>query len=103
MPGIAGMSVMSTTFSALAMNITFLREHGRPQAHPRHAAADRLLPRRASPANAVTNAAIQVAIVVLAGKLFFGIGWPKDWLELVVFVVARRRLLRRRSASRSRT
>src|SRR3977135_2712363 len=27
-PGIAGMSVMSTTFSALAMNITFLREQG---------------------------------------------------------------------------
>src|SRR5947199_10005327 len=27
-PGIAGMSVMSTTFSALAMNMTFLRETG---------------------------------------------------------------------------
>src|SRR3954469_9423113 len=27
-PGIAGMSVMSTTFSALAMNLTFLREQG---------------------------------------------------------------------------
>src|SRR6478672_13249797 len=27
-PGIAGMSVMSTTFSALAMNMTFLREQG---------------------------------------------------------------------------
>ena len=27
-PGIAGMSVMATTFSALAMNITFLREQG---------------------------------------------------------------------------
>src|SRR5205807_832249 len=25
-PGIAGMSVMSTTFTALAMNVTFLRE-----------------------------------------------------------------------------
>src|SRR5436305_14584134 len=27
-PGIAGMSVMSTTFSALTMNLTFLREQG---------------------------------------------------------------------------
>ena len=27
-PGIAGMAVMSTTFSALAMNITYLRESG---------------------------------------------------------------------------
>src|SRR5256885_9206393 len=27
-PGIAGMSVMSTTFSALAFNLTFLREAG---------------------------------------------------------------------------
>src|SRR4030081_2427605 len=27
-PGIAGMSVMSTTFSALAFNMTFLREEG---------------------------------------------------------------------------
>src|SRR5207245_3202531 len=27
-PGIAGMSVMSTTFSALAFNMTFLREQG---------------------------------------------------------------------------
>src|SRR2546425_507656 len=38
--------------------------------------------------NAVTNAAIQIALVVLAGKAFFGIGWPKDWFELVVFTVA---------------
>src|SRR6188508_2902102 len=51
-PGIAGMSIMATTF------------------------------------NALTNAAIQIAIVVLAGKLFFHLGWPKDWLELAVFTVA---------------
>jgi ABC-2 type transport system permease protein len=25
---------------------------------------------------------------VLAGRLFFGVGWPKDWVALVVFVVA---------------
>jgi ABC-2 type transport system permease protein len=86
-PGIAGMSIMSTTFSALAMNMTFLREQGvlkRMRGTP--------LPSGAYlsgiAANAVTNAAIQIALVVLAGRVFFGLGWPKDWLELLVFVVA---------------
>ena len=77
---------MSTTFTALAYNIVFLRERG-------------VLKRiRGTPlptgsyfggvaANAVTNTALQIAIVVLAGRLFFGIGWPKDWAELIVFVV----------------
>jgi ABC-2 type transport system permease protein len=84
-PGIAGMSIMSTTFSALAMNITFLREQGvlkRMRGTP--------LPTgsylAAIAANAVTNAFIQLGIIVLAGKLFFGIGWPKDWAELAVYV-----------------
>ena len=36
----------------------------------------------------VSNAFVQVVIVVLAGRLFFGIGWPKNWLELAVFSVA---------------
>jgi ABC-2 type transport system permease protein len=86
-PGIAGMSLMSTTFTALAMNLTFLREQGvlkRMRGTP--------LPSGAYlagiAANAVTNAAIQMALVVVAGRLFFGIGWPKDWLELGVFLVA---------------
>ena len=86
-PSIAGMSVMSTTFTALAYNIVFLRERG-------------VLKRiRGTPlptgsyfggvaANAVTNTALQVAIVVLAGRLFFGIGWPQHWGELIVFVLA---------------
>ena len=85
-PGIAGMSVMSTTFSALAMNITFLREQGvlkRMRGTP--------LPSGAYlggvAANAVTNASIQLALVILAGRLFFGIGWPRDWVELIVFMV----------------
>jgi len=86
-PAIAALSVMSTTFTALAYNIVYLRERG-------------VLKRvRGTPlptvsyfggvmANAVTNAALQIAIVVLAGKLVFGIGWPRDWAELAVFVVA---------------
>jgi ABC-2 type transport system permease protein len=86
-PAIAGMSVMSTTFTALAYNIVFLRERG-------------VLKRiRGTPlptisyfggvaANAVTNTVLQIAIITLAGKLFFGIGWPLHWIELVVFVLA---------------
>jgi ABC-2 type transport system permease protein len=83
-PGILGMSVMSTTFNALAMNITFLREegvlkriHGTPMPATSYLAG--------VAANAISNAAVQVVIVVLAGRVFFGIGWPKDWLELAVF------------------
>ena len=86
-PAIAGMSVMSTTFTALAYNIVFLRERGvlkRIRGTP--------LPTGAYfggvAANAVTNTALQIAIVVLAGRLFFGIGWPRDWIELIVFVAA---------------
>jgi ABC-2 type transport system permease protein len=86
-PGIAGLAVMSTTFSALAMNLTFLREQGvlkRMRGTP--------LPSGAYltgiAANAVTNALIQIAIVVVAGRAFFGIGWPRDWVALAVFVVA---------------
>jgi ABC-2 type transport system permease protein len=86
-PAIAGMSVMSTTFTALAYNIVFLRERG-------------VLKRiRGTPlptgsyfggvaANALTNTALQIAIVVLAGRLVFGIGWPEHWGELIVFVLA---------------
>jgi len=86
-PAIAGMSVMSTTFTALAYNIVFLRERG-------------VLKRiRGTPlptisyfggvaANAVTNTALQIGIVIIAGRLFFGIGWPLDWLSLILFVIA---------------
>jgi ABC-2 type transport system permease protein len=83
-PGILGMSVMSTTFNALAMNITFLREEGvLKRIHGTPMPAGSYLAGVA--ANAVSNAAVQVVIVVVAGKLFFGLGWPKDWLVLGVF------------------
>src|SRR5438270_13907262 len=83
-PAIAGMSVMSTTFTALAYNIVFLRERG-------------VLKRiRGTPlptisyfagvaANAVTNTALQIVIIDLAGKLLFGIGWPAHVDCLIVF------------------
>ena len=84
-PGIAGMSVLSTTFSALAFNMTFLRERGilkrirgTPLPEGSYLSAIAL--------NAVTNAAVQVGLVVVAGRLFFGVGWPDDWVALAVFV-----------------
>ena len=40
-PGVAGMGVLATTFTALAFNLTVLRERGRAQAHPRHPDARR--------------------------------------------------------------
>jgi ABC-2 type transport system permease protein len=86
-PGILGLSVMSTTFNALAMNLTFLREegvlkriHGTPMPPVSYLVGLVM--------NAVSNAFVQVVIVVIAGRLFFGIGWPKDWLELVIFAAA---------------
>jgi ABC-2 type transport system permease protein len=84
-PGIAGMSVMSTTFVALAFNMTFLREQGvlkRIRGTPMPSGAYL----GAIALNAVTNTLIQIAIVVVAGHAFFGLGWPPDPLELVVFV-----------------
>ncbi|HEV3047479.1 MAG TPA: ABC transporter permease [Solirubrobacteraceae bacterium] len=86
-PMIAGMSVMSTTFTALAYNLVFLRERG-------------VLTRiRGTPlpgisyfggvaANAVTNTALQILVIELSGRAFFGIGWPVHWASLIVFVLA---------------
>jgi ABC-2 type transport system permease protein len=83
-PGVAGMSVMATTFNAMAFNVTFRRDQGllkRALATP--------MPLGSYFAgflgNAVVNAFAQVGIVVLLGHLLYGVGWPRDWLELVVF------------------
>jgi ABC-2 type transport system permease protein len=85
-PGIAGMSVMSTTFSALAFNMTNLRElgvlkrmRGTPLPPGAYLGAIAL--------NAVTNTVLQLTIITVAGRLFFGTGWPRDWVELAVFTV----------------
>jgi ABC-2 type transport system permease protein len=86
-PGIAGMSVMAATFVALAYNLTFLRERGilkRLRGTP--------LPSSAYlagiAANAITNTVLQIAVVIVAGRLFFGIPWPGDWFALLVFLAA---------------
>jgi ABC-2 type transport system permease protein len=86
-PGIAGMSVMSTTFTALAFNMTFLREQGvlkRIRGTPMPASSYLL----GIAGNAVTNTALQIVIITVAGRVFFGTGWPRDAGELVVFVCA---------------
>jgi ABC-2 type transport system permease protein len=86
-PGIAGMSVMSTTFTALAFNMVFLREQGvlkRIRGTPMPGISYLL----GIAGNAVTNTAVQIAIITVAGKVFFGTGWPRDWAELIVFVTA---------------
>ncbi|MDP2713096.1 MAG: ABC transporter permease [Solirubrobacteraceae bacterium] len=86
-PGIAGMSIMTTTFVALAMNLVFLREQGvlkRLRGTPLPSGA--YLASLA--AHAVTNTAIQLTIVISAGALLFGVGLPSDWPMLVTFVAA---------------
>src|ERR1700758_4300700 len=75
LPSIAGLSVMSTTFTALAYNIVFLRERGVLK-RIRGTPLPTLSYFGGVAANAVTNAVLQIGIVVLAGKLIFGIGWP---------------------------
>ena len=86
-PGIAGMAVMSTTFTALAFNMTFLREQGvLKRIHGTPIPSGSYLLGIAG--NAVTNTAVQIIIITVAGRVFFGTGWPRDWLELVVFVAA---------------
>ena len=86
-PSIAGMAVMSTTFTALAYNIVFLRERGVLK-RIRGAPLPTLSYFGGVAANAVTNTVLQIVIVVIAGRAFFGIGWPSDVFALVVFTVA---------------
>ncbi|HEX3510389.1 MAG TPA: ABC transporter permease [Solirubrobacteraceae bacterium] len=85
-PSIAGMSVMSTTFTALAYNVVFLRERGvlkRVRGAPLPAGSYF----GGVAANAVTNTALQIAIVTVAGRVLFGLGWPAHWFELICFVL----------------
>src|ERR1700730_17637155 len=85
-PSIAGMSVMSTPFTALAYNVVFLRERGvlkRIRGTPLPAGSYF----GGVAGNAVTKTPLQIAIIVLSGRLLLGLGWPRDWGELIVFVI----------------
>jgi ABC-2 type transport system permease protein len=84
-PGIAGMCVMSATFTALAYNVTFLRERGilkRLRGTP--------LPTSAYLAgvalSAITTTVIEVGLVIVAGNVVFGVQWPGDWPALLAFL-----------------
>jgi ABC-2 type transport system permease protein len=83
-PGIAAMSVMTTTFTSLAYNVTFLREQGvlkriKGTPMPPVAYFGGLV------ANAVANAVVQLALVLVIGHFAYGVSWPQDWPALVVF------------------
>jgi ABC-2 type transport system permease protein len=85
-PGIAGMSVMTTTFTALAFNVTFLREQGilkriKGTPLPPVSYFGGLI------GNAVSNAVVQVALVIAIGHVLYSVPWPRDWFELIVFVL----------------
>jgi ABC-2 type transport system permease protein len=83
-PGIAGMGVLATTFTALAFNLTILRDDGvlkrwRGTPMPAGAYLAGLL------GSAALNAFIQVLIVVAIGNVFYGVEWPEHPLMLVGF------------------
>jgi ABC-2 type transport system permease protein len=85
-PGIAGMAVLATTFSALAYNMVFLREQGilkRMRGTPLPSGAYLL----GIAGNAVMNTTVQIVLITVAGKAFYGIDWPRDGAELLLFVV----------------
>ncbi len=85
-PGIAGMSIVSTTFTALAHNMVALREQGvlkrirgTPLPGGTYLAGLAL--------HAITNTVVQIAIVLVIGRLVFDVDGLRDPTALVVFVV----------------
>jgi ABC-2 type transport system permease protein len=83
-PGISAMGVLATTFTALAFNITVLREEGvlkrwRGTPMPAGAYLSGLI------GSAALNAFLQVAIVVTIGHLFYDVEWPQEPMLLVLF------------------
>ncbi len=83
-PGIAGLSIMSATFTSLAYNLTTLRERGilkrlRGTPLPPSAYLGGLA------GNAVANAVLQLALVIVVGHVVFGVSWPTKWGALFVF------------------
>ena len=85
-PGVAGMGVLATTFTALAYNLTWLRDEGvlkRIRGTPMPAGAYLA----GFIGSATLNAILQVTLVVAIGNLLYGVDWPQDPLLLVAFTV----------------
>jgi ABC-2 type transport system permease protein len=85
-PGVAGMGVLATTFTALAYNLTMLRDEGvlkriRGTPMPAGAYLAGLI------GSATLNAVLQVFIVVAIGNVFYGVEWPQDPLMLAGFTL----------------
>ena len=83
-PGIAGMGVLATTFTALAFNLTILRDDGvlkrwRGTPMPAGSYMAGLL------ASAALNAFAQVLLVVAIGNIAYGVDWPQEPMLLVLF------------------
>src|SRR3712207_3494530 len=85
-PGVAGMGVLATTFTALAFNLTLLRDEGvlkRIRGTPMPAGAYVA----GFVGSATLNAFLQVALVVAIGNLLYGVDWPRDPLLLAGFTL----------------
>jgi ABC-2 type transport system permease protein len=85
-PGVAGMGVLATTFTALAYNLTMLRDEGvlkriRGTPMPASAYLAGLI------GSATLNAVLQVTIVVAIGNVFYGVEWPQDPMMLAGFTL----------------
>ena len=85
-PGVAGMGVLATTFTALAFNLTILRDEGvlkriRGTPIPAGAYLAGII------GSATLNAVLQVTLVVVIGNLLYGVDWPHDPLMLAGFTL----------------
>ena len=85
-PGVAGMGVLATTFTALAFNLTLLRDEGvlkRIRGTPMPAGAYLA----GFIGSATLNAVLQVALVVAIGNLLYGVDLPQDPALLIGFTL----------------
>ena len=83
-PGVAGMGVLATTFTALAFNLTILRDDGvlkriRGTPIPAGAYLTGLM------GSVTLNAFLQVAMVVVVGNVAYGVDWPAEPALLFLF------------------
>lgn len=85
-PGIVGVSLMATSFHALAMTMTVLRENGvlkRMRGTPLPSGSYLA----ALTGSALVNGLILLVIAVGMARWSFGLGWPREWGTLLLFVV----------------